>query len=199
MTEEQVVSQITLRPIAPGDLPFLYRVYASTRQQELAVVDWDDAQKDAFLRMQFDAQHTYYQQHFTSANFDLILLDGQPIGRLYLDRRADEIRIVDIALLPEYRGRGIGSALMQEILDRAAQAGLPVRIHVERFNPALHLYHRLGFAQIGDQGVYLLLEWNSNTEPVTARSIVCDSLPRATEGKQSPATVNVDRLEEQKC
>ena len=114
--------------------------------------------------MQFDAQHTHYQQHFGDADFGLVLLDGEPIGRLYLHRREDEFRIIDIALLTEHRSKGIGSALMHDILDKAAQAGLPVRIHVERNNPALDLYHRLGFREIGEQGVYWLMEYGPKVE-----------------------------------
>jgi GNAT superfamily N-acetyltransferase len=149
---------ITLRPITDDDQEFLYRLYASTREEELAQVDWDAAQKEAFLRMQFRAQHNYYQEHYTRATFDVIEVDGEPAGRLYLDEREDEIRIVDIALLPSFRNRGIGSGFMQTILARAESLGLPVRIHVERYNPAMRLYDRLGFRQIGDTGVYYLME-----------------------------------------
>ena len=155
-----VCSSITLRPIRPEDEDFLSRVYASTRLDELAPLGWSQDQVDAFLQMQFTAQHKYYQEHFTDANFDIILLDNQRIGRLYLDRREDEIRIIDIALLPEYRNAGIGSALLKDILAEATAASKAVRIHVEKFNPALRLYKRLGFYQINDTGVYFLLEWS---------------------------------------
>src|SRR5688500_328403 len=107
---------LSLRPITDDDRDMLYRVYASTREDELAQVAWDDDQKAAFLRMQFDAQYSYYAEHYPKAQFQVILLNGEPVGRLYLDRRAREIRIVDIALLPEYRNRGIGTALLHEIL-----------------------------------------------------------------------------------
>jgi len=142
---------------------FLYQIYASTREAEMAVVDWTATEKETFLQMQFNAQHTHYQQHFGDANFDLILLDGEPVGRLYLHRRKDEIRIIDIALLPEHQDQGVGSALLRDILDQATQADLPVRIHVERNNPALGLYHRLGFREIGDEGMYRLVEWKPGT------------------------------------
>jgi GNAT superfamily N-acetyltransferase len=155
---------LTLRPIAPEDRDVLRRIYASTRAEELAQVDWPDAQKDAFLTMQFDAQHAYYQENYPHAAFDLILLDDQPIGRLYLDQWDDQIRIVDIALLPEQRGQGIGTALLRAILDQGRQLALPVTIHVERFNPALRLYDRLGFRTIEDKGVYLLMEWSPRRE-----------------------------------
>ena len=150
---------VSLRQVRDDDREFLYRVYASTREQELAVVPWDEAQKEAFLRMQFRAQDLHYREHFAAAAYQVIERDGEPIGRLYVDRRDDEIRIIDIALLPDHRGHGIGTALLEDLLTEAAEAGLPVRIHVERANPALRLYHRLGFAPVGDAGVYLLLEW----------------------------------------
>lgn len=155
---------ITLRPIAPTDEPFLARLYASTRADEMAMVPWDAAQKQAFLAMQFEAQHTFYQREFRDASFDLVLLHNEPIGRLYLHRRADEVRIIDIALLPTYRNRGIGGAFMRAILAEAARAGLPVRIHVERTNPALRLYWRLGFRHVADNGIYFLMEWVPPTE-----------------------------------
>src|SRR5206468_633255 len=123
--------------------PFLYQVYASTRLEELAVTGWDEAQRDAFLRQQFSAQHQYYQEHYAGATFDVIELDGQPIGRLYVARWENEIRIVDIALLPQYRRGGIGSALLKQVLAEGDAAGKPVSIHVEQFNPALRLYERL--------------------------------------------------------
>lgn len=149
---------LTLRPVTAGDIELLYRIYASTRAEELAQVAWGAAQKEAFLRMQFDAQHRYYQANYPGARFQVIMLGPHPAGRLYVHRRPAELRIVDIALLPEYRKRGVGSALLRELLAEADGAGLPVTIHVECFNPALRLYERLGFHRVEDKGVYYLLE-----------------------------------------
>ena len=109
--------------------------------------------------MQFHAQHRYYQSEFPKAAFDLIFRDDRPIGRLYVDRREDEIRLIDIALLPEHRGAGVGGALVRELLAEAARLRLPVRIHVERNNRALGLYERLGFRPIGSSAIYHLMEW----------------------------------------
>lgn len=150
---------ITLRPINPGDEGFLLRVYSSTRLDELSLVEWEEGQKEAFLKMQFDAQHEYYQTHYVGADFQVILLNDEPIGRLYVARWKNEIRLMDISLLPEYRRAGIGSALLGQLFEEARAAGKPVRIHVEKFNPALRLYERLGFSPIADRGVYLFLEW----------------------------------------
>ena len=160
------------RPIRETDRAFLEHLYASTRTEELALTGWSETQKQAFLRQQFEAQHTFYRQHFADARFDLILLDDRPAGRLYVDRRADEIRIIDIALLPGYRNRGIGGRLLRELLAEAAAAGRPLRIHVERYNPALRLYRRLGFRSVGDNGVYYLMEARpAEARPAEARPV----------------------------
>jgi ribosomal protein S18 acetylase RimI-like enzyme len=149
---------LSLRPVEPRDRELLFRVYASTRAEELAVVPWDERQKEAFLRAQFDAQDRWYREHYAGAGFDVVLVDDEPRGRIYVYRGADEIRIVDIALLPEHRGNGIGSALLRDLIREADAAGKRLSIHVERFNPALRLYERLGFSVAEDKGVYLFLE-----------------------------------------
>ena len=154
----------TLRSITPDDAEFLSILYASTRADEMAIVDWTDTQKAEFLQQQFDAQHAYYQAQFPDAAYDIVLLDGESIGRLYVDRREDEIRLIDIALLPEHRGGGLGTAILKEILAEGASVRKLVRIHVEQFNPAMRLYERLGFEKIEEQGVYHLMEWTPETE-----------------------------------
>jgi ribosomal protein S18 acetylase RimI-like enzyme len=154
------IMTIDLREVTEDDAAFLYSVYASTRADEMARVDWSTEQKEAFLRMQFNAQSHFYIENYPGATFQVITLNDQPIGRLYIHRKKDEIRIMDIALLPEYRNLGIGSALLQDILDQGKNLNLPVTIHVEQFNPALCLYKRMGFRQKEDKGVYLLMEWS---------------------------------------
>jgi ribosomal protein S18 acetylase RimI-like enzyme len=155
--------EIGLRPAGPTDAEVLYRIYASTREEELAVVPWDAPTKEAFLRMQFTAQHTDYHARYPDASYDLVMAGEHVLGRLYVHRSETVWQVLDIALLPEHRGKGIGARLMTEVLAGAGAAGKRVQIHVERFNPAQHLYDRLGFRQIGDQGVYLLLEWQPGT------------------------------------
>ena len=157
---------ITLHPALPEDQEFLFQVYASTRAAEMARVDWDEVQKERFMRMQFDAQDTYYRENYPGYEFQIILVDGQPAGRLYLHRRPAEIRIMDIALLPEFRRRGTGTKLLREILAEGEQNKWTVTIHVERFNPALRLYERLGFHLAEDKGVYWFLKW-APTQPLT--------------------------------
>jgi ribosomal protein S18 acetylase RimI-like enzyme len=151
-------SGVELRPVADADREFLCRLYASTRAEEMAQTGWTEAEVESFLRFQFAAQDAFYRQQFGDASFDLVLEEGIPVGRLYVDRRDDEIRLIDIALLPEHRGRGIGSALLRELLAEAGRAGKPVRIHVEAFNPAMRLYERLGFRKVDENGVHHLME-----------------------------------------
>jgi GNAT superfamily N-acetyltransferase len=167
---------LALRDCLTGDGEFLYSVFASTRMEELSVTGWSDSQKEQFLRMQFDLQHRYYHDVFPDASYQIILWEEQPAGRLYVDRRGDEIGIVDISLLPEYRGRGIGGILLPRIMAEAAAAGKPVRIHVERFNRALTLYERLGFRKIGDTGVYFHMEWLPNARTPKTSEVLETSL-----------------------
>ncbi len=150
---------IALRPVLPGDEEFLFSVYASTRMEEMDSADWSTAQKDFFLRMQFRAQSHAYMENYPGAELQLIVRDGIPIGRLYVHRRRDEIRVMEISLLPEYRGHGIGSQLLKGILEEGAESNRPVTIHVEQFNPAMHLYEQLGFRRAGDHGAYVFMKW----------------------------------------
>jgi GNAT superfamily N-acetyltransferase len=151
-------ASVELVPVEAGDEEFLCRVYASTRAEELAAVPWDEAHKDAFLRAQFAAQHRWYAEHYTGASHDIVLVGGEPAGRLYVHRGEAEIRIMDIALLPAHRGNGIGTALLLDLLSEADAAGKRLTVHVERVNPALRLYERIGFTVAEDKGVYLFLE-----------------------------------------
>ncbi len=148
-----------LRPETDADLPFLMQLYASTREAELATVPWPPAQKQAFIASQFDAQRRHYRAYYRGCAFDVIERDGAPGGRLYLDTLPSRLHIVDISLLPEWRGQGTGTAILKALQRAAAGAGKNLGIMVEQFNPALRLYRRLGFADIADHGVYLEMEW----------------------------------------
>jgi ribosomal protein S18 acetylase RimI-like enzyme len=150
-----------LRPETEADVPFLRRLYISTRWEELAAAaDWTDAQKIAFLESQFTAQRSYYLSHYASAAFDVLEERGVPAGRLYLDRQADTLLIVDIALLPEWCGRGIGTALLEAMFAEARLCGKGVTISVEKFNPAERLYRRLGFREYAEDDVYWFMHWS---------------------------------------
>ncbi|MGH9380370.1 MAG: GNAT family N-acetyltransferase [Thermoanaerobaculia bacterium] len=150
---------LSLRRVVDADLPFLAELYASTRREEVAQVPWTEEQREAFLHWQFDSQHRHYRQYYPNCEFLLIEKEGQPIGRIYVDRWKDQIRLVDIALLPEHRGGGLGTSLLSGLLDEGRERGLPVTIHVEHNNPTLRLYRRLGFRLLEDRGVYHLMEW----------------------------------------
>lgn len=153
------MGELTFRDVVAEDRAFLREVYGSTRESELAMLPWSDEDKQAFLDQQFNAQDRYYREQFRDAAYQVILSDGEAIGRLYLDHRPDEWRVIDIALLPRHRGQGHGTRLMRDILQSAHAAGKPVRIHVERNNPALRLYERLGFEPLeSDHELYLLME-----------------------------------------
>jgi GNAT superfamily N-acetyltransferase len=151
---------VSLRPVAPEDEPFLLYVYAGTRAEELAPLPWTDEQRAAFVASQFAAQTAHYAEHYEGMSADVILVDGQPAGRLLVARWPREIRIVDIALLPDFRGDGVGTGLLRDLMTEAGTAGKRLSIHVERFNRALALYRRLGFRPVGDEGVYVRMEWD---------------------------------------
>jgi GNAT superfamily N-acetyltransferase len=158
---------LRFRRIGEADMKFLLRVYKSTRVEELALVPMSDEAKAAFLHMQFWAQHAHYQKHYPQADWLVIERHGEDIGRLYIERWPTQHRIIDIALLPEYRGTGAGGALLRDLMDEAAAAGKAVSIHVEKMNPAMRLYRRLGFQLEEDKGVYDLMRWTPPPAGVT--------------------------------
>jgi GNAT superfamily N-acetyltransferase len=160
MCEEITDLGVTFREVMPQDEDFLCRLYGSTREEELSVTGWPDAAKEAFVRHQFQAQSAHYDLHYRSAgaDFRVILIHGVPQGRLYLFPGAKEIRVVDIALMPEARGKGVGTAILHQLLAKAAKDSLPVTIHVEKNNPAMRLYTRLGFRAVSEHGCYDLME-----------------------------------------
>ncbi|MDL2718601.1 MAG: GNAT family N-acetyltransferase [Acidobacteriota bacterium] len=149
---------VTLRPARPEDREQLLAVYASTRAEELTPVPWTEEQKSAFVKMQFDAQDADYSRNYVGADFSVVEVDGTPAGRLSVERRPAEVRLIDIALLPAFRRAGIGTRLIEELIVEASSRGVPLTIHVELFNPARRLYERLGFVPVEEHGVHLLME-----------------------------------------
>ena len=152
-------AEVVLRPVTDADREFLVRVYGASRDEELSQVEWAPGQREWFLQLQFDAQDREYRRANPDGRFDVIEVDGRPAGRLYVDRRPGDVRIVDIALLPEFRGRGVGAGLIAGLQAAASQEGRIVSIHVEVHNPAARLYERLGFVVAADLGVYRRMEW----------------------------------------
>lgn len=149
---------LSYRPYTAEDFDFIEALYLSTREEELALSTWTDEQKQVFLLQQHRAQHHHYQTYYPNAERLILERGGAAIGRLYVDPWTRELRIVDIALVPAARGQGLGEAILRDVIAWAAEAGKGVSIHVEKFNPARHLYVRLGFTVVEDKGVYDLME-----------------------------------------
>ncbi len=162
MTRKYLKKNLHFRPIQLADLPFLQTVYASTRTDVHNNRNLTKVQKEAFLHQQFFAQHSHYQTHYKAANFDIILLKRQAIGRFYVHRQKEDIRLMDIALLPEYQNRSIGTFLVKNLLEEGKVANKTVSLHVEKTNPALKLYERLGFKTKEVVGIRFLMEWKED-------------------------------------
>jgi ribosomal protein S18 acetylase RimI-like enzyme len=150
---------ITLRLVEPQDEPFLLEVYASTRMDELAATGWDEAQKQAFIALQFAAQQQHYKGSFPEGEHRIILVGNLRAGRIYVASSDREIRILDLTILPQYRDSGIGTSILQDILTEAKALNRPVRIYVESFNRSLRLFQRLGFRKADEAGLHFLMEW----------------------------------------
>jgi ribosomal protein S18 acetylase RimI-like enzyme len=151
--------RVELRAAGPDDEHFLQRVYAATRDEELERLPWSAEQRQAFVEQQFAAQTAHFAEHYEELSSNVILVAGEPAGRLLVARWDREMRIVDISLLPHMRGRGVGTALLRDLMDEASESAKTLSIHVERATRALGLYGRLGFRVAGEAGIYLRMEW----------------------------------------
>lgn len=149
-------------PVSSEDQAFLFQVYASTRKDELSLWGWDEAMQNNFLKMQWTAQQQSYAQQFANSDHRIILLEDIPVGSVIISRSDQQIRLVDIALLPEHRNKGIGALCIQKLQDEAAFAGIPLHLSVIKTNPAQHLYKRLGFLTVGEEGIHLRMEWQQS-------------------------------------
>jgi len=152
-----------LRPALPNDRDFLFRLYASTRMQEIGGFGWSAAQQEAFLRMQFNAQQHWYQATYSTAENQIIQKDDEPIGRMIVQREAALWRLVDISLLPEHRGQGIGGELIGALIKDCMAAGAMLQLQVVNTNPAQRLYERLGFIKTGQDQIYTQMELRPQT------------------------------------
>lgn len=150
---------IAYRPMTDEDLPFIARLFASTRAEEVAATGWPPEAQHAFLDQQHQAQHQHYRNVYPGAEWLIIERAADAIGRLYLDESDAELLLMDISLLPEQRGAGLGGAILADLLTLAAGKGKPIGLHVEKFNPAQRLYRRLGFVAMEEQGIYDRMEW----------------------------------------
>jgi len=149
----------SLRKATLEDEEFLCAVYSNTRADEMALTGWDDAQQELFLKMQFITQQRFYRMQDPEPDQQVILLGGEPVGRLVVIKTEGEVRLVDIALLPAFREAGVGTLVIRQLLEEAAEAAKPVRLQVERTNHAARLYERLGFVRIGETDTHFQMEW----------------------------------------
>jgi len=165
MTEPTNEGSITLRAAATADEDLFLELYKSSRGDDLRGLAWDEDRISEFLEMQYEAQVKFYVTDFPDASDEAVLWESKPIGRLIVDRRADEIRLVDIALLPDYRNRGFGSQVVRKLQTEAAAQHKPLRLQVIRFNRALGLFERLGFVRASETGTHFQMEWISEARP----------------------------------
>lgn len=162
-TIKKTILPFELRPVTAEDNEFLYQLYCTTREDELNAAGFPHDQREPFLRMQFTAQKTHYEKFYSEAEHRIITSGEHAVGREYVNRAEDEILLVDLALLPEFCGGGIGTVLLEKLCDESKRTTKPLRLYAIKFNNrALKLYERLGFETIDDTGVYVLLEWRSN-------------------------------------
>ena len=159
MDAEQDTNGITLQRVEPTDREFLLQVYAAGREVELSLVPWDESMKRAFVEHQFDAQDAFYQAEMPGSTQDVILSAGEPVGRLYSYRAADEIAILDLAILPQFRRKGIASTVIRNLQSEAGKSRKGIRIYIESFNPSASLLTKLGFRLASDDGVNHRYQW----------------------------------------
>lgn len=174
-TLKKPILSFDLRPATADDEDFLYRLYCTTRMEELNAADFPAEQREPFLRMQFEAQKTHYEKFYPAAEHRIVTVGEKSVGREYVNRAVEEILLVDLVLLPEFCNLGIGSVLLENLCEESARTGKPLRLYVVKFNNrALNLYERLGFYEIDDAGVYLLLEWQSNKNSDKPKNLTAD-------------------------
>jgi GNAT superfamily N-acetyltransferase len=165
--------EVALRAVQREDEDFLLSVYAASRADEMALVDWDEAQKMAFLRSQFEAQAAQYHARFPDAEYSIILYKGSPVGRFWIGRTPEQIRLLDIAILPEFQNQGVGGVLLKSLMAESEATGVPLRHMVFKMNTAaLRFYERFGFSPIEDVGAYIHMERqpsNVQSPPATSR------------------------------
>ncbi|HEX2748265.1 MAG TPA: GNAT family N-acetyltransferase [Verrucomicrobiales bacterium] len=150
-----MMADVSFRPVSTADRMLLLRIYASSREQEMALVPWTGAEKAAFLEQQFDFQDRHYRTAFEGAEFSIIAIRGEDAGRLIVHRGEASIELMDITLLPPWRNQGLGTGIIRELMEEASGSEKSLRLWVEQFNPARRLYERLGFAHESDHGIHL--------------------------------------------
>lgn len=167
---------VGLRPAGPDDEPFLVSLYAQTRASEMAATGWGQREIDAFVQMQYAAQRSDYEGRYPAASHSVVLADDRPVGRIWIDRSPDEIRLLDLAVIDGDRDRGIGTRLLRDLQAEAQPAGVPLRHSVVKTNvDALRLYQRLGFTIVGDLPTHHLMEWVGPSCPGRHYGVGCEN------------------------
>ena len=161
-----MTTALTLRDALPSDRAFLLALYASTRTEEFAHLGWPAEMERAFMKMQFDAQRGDYERRHPGALCRIVELRTCPIGRLWVAQDARSLTVLDISLVADLRGQGIGTDCLRRVQRRAAAAGLDVELQVVHGNPAQRLYERLGFRNVGADGVRQAMVWKPSAQPV---------------------------------
>lgn len=156
------IKDLIQRETLPDDEAFLFEVYQSSRGDDLTALGWDAERVRNFLETQYAAQQRFLQAGYPQGEDRIIMLDTQPIGRILVERNEQEIRVVDVALLPQYRNSGIGTYLVRELLAEAARLGKPFRAQVIRSSAAVGLFERLGIVKIGETGSHYQMEWRAD-------------------------------------
>ena len=162
MSAPDSANSVSLRPVTAGDEDFLLEVYKSSRGDDLRKLGWAEDRISEFLGMQYEAQRRFYESEYKRAADEIVLLAGKPAGRMIVERRDYEIRCVDLALLPEHRGAGVGAFLIAKLQDEARQVNKPLRFQVIRFSRGLSLFERLGFVCTSETGTHFQMEWTPN-------------------------------------
>lgn len=155
-------NSLTLRPATGEDAAFLLQVYKGSRGEDLRELGWDETRIADFLEMQYEAQRTFDAQDYAQAKDEVILSAGESAGRLLVDSRESEIRCIDLALLPEFRNRGLGTLILRRLQREAAEANKPLRLQVIRYSRAVSLFERLGFVRTSESGTHFQMEWKPN-------------------------------------
>jgi ribosomal protein S18 acetylase RimI-like enzyme len=161
---ETAATRVSLRPVEPGDAALNFRIYADSRAYELSFTGWNAEQAEVFLQHQFTAQNNHYWHYYPNSALELILFQGEPAGRLWVNRSPDEIRILDIAVLIATRRQGIGTSIIEKLQTEATPTRTPVLVHVEVNNPSLGLFQRLGFGIKEEKGPHLLMQWEPQAD-----------------------------------
>lgn len=152
---------LELRPASEADEALLRELFASHLERELAYLE--PADRPSFLELQWRARQRDYRHRYPNSEDQIVMAGGVAAGRLLTASAAQELVIVDLALLPDFRGRGIGSALLRRLLAQAAREMMVVHLYVTQMNPAIRLYRRLGFRQVTQCHPYVLMEWRHST------------------------------------